>query len=127
MSTIWAFDRIENKHGVYRSEDCMKRFCRSLKEHAMNEKNKMIPVTNKERKSCAIKKSVTFAKIFFKLNTLIIQKSKIKLEIKFSRDHCHSTDKYRCAANSICNLRYNTPKQIALVFHKDQTMTIILL
>ena len=34
MSTIWAFDNIENKHTLYRGEDCAKKFCTSLREHA---------------------------------------------------------------------------------------------
>ena len=35
-ATIWAFDSIENKHSLYRGEDCMKKFCsRSLKEHEL--------------------------------------------------------------------------------------------
>ena len=33
---IWAFDHIENKHILYRGEDCMKKFCESLWEHAKN-------------------------------------------------------------------------------------------
>ena len=36
MSTIWAFDNIENKHTLYCGENCMKKFCTSLKEHATN-------------------------------------------------------------------------------------------
>ena len=36
MSIIWAFDYIENKHTLYRGEDCMKKFCTSLREHAKN-------------------------------------------------------------------------------------------
>ena len=28
------------------------------------------------------------------------------------RDHCHCTGKYRGAAQSICNLRYKTPKEV---------------
>ena len=36
MSTIWVFDNIENKHTLYRREDCMKEFCESLREHAKN-------------------------------------------------------------------------------------------
>ena len=32
-------------------------------------------------------------------------------------DHCHYTGKYRAAAHSICDLRYNTPKEIVMVFH----------
>ena len=33
MSTIWAFNDIENKQDVYRGEDCIKKFCESLREH----------------------------------------------------------------------------------------------
>ena len=36
MSTIWAFHNIENKHTFYRVEDCMRKFCESLKQHAKN-------------------------------------------------------------------------------------------
>ena len=36
-------------------------------------------------------------------------------------DHCHCTGKYRGAAYSICNLRYKTPKEIPVVFHKCST------
>ena len=34
MSTIQTFDDIENRHAAYRGEDCMKKFCESLREHA---------------------------------------------------------------------------------------------
>ena len=47
MSTIWTFDGKENKHDVHRGDECMKKFCGSLKEHEMKiinfEKKKMIP------------------------------------------------------------------------------------
>ena len=33
------------------------------------------------------------------------------------RDYCHYTGKSRGVAHSICNLRYNTSKEIPLVFH----------
>ena len=51
MSTILAFDHIENKHTLYRGEDCMKKFCTSLKEHAtnvINFLNKILPLTKEE-------------------------------------------------------------------------------
>ena len=55
MSTIWAFDNIENTHTLYHGEDCMKRFCTSLREHAKNiidfEKKKMLTLTKEEQKS----------------------------------------------------------------------------
>ena len=36
ISTNWAFDHIENKHSLHQAKDQMKRFCKSLKEHAAN-------------------------------------------------------------------------------------------
>ena len=33
MSTILSFKRRENKHDVYRGKDCMKKLCKSLREH----------------------------------------------------------------------------------------------
>ena len=45
MSTIWYFDSIENKHSLYRAEDCMEKFCSSLREHVTN-------VINFEKKKC---------------------------------------------------------------------------
>ena len=33
------------------------------------------------------------------------------------RDHCHYTGKYRGAAHSICNLKFNVPSEIPVVFH----------
>ena len=35
MSTISSFRSIENKHGVYRGKDCMRKFYESFREHAM--------------------------------------------------------------------------------------------
>ena len=32
---IWSFNGIENKHDVYRGEDFIKSFCKSLREHNM--------------------------------------------------------------------------------------------
>ena len=50
---------LKNKHDVYRSKDCMKKIYESLKEHAMEifnfEKKKFIPLTDKQRKSYALR------------------------------------------------------------------------
>ena len=35
-STIWTFEGRENKNGIYRSEDCMKKFLKYLEVHALN-------------------------------------------------------------------------------------------
>ena len=37
------------------------------------------------------------------------------------RDHCHYTRKYRGAAHKICNLMYNTPREIPVVFHNGSS------
>ena len=34
---------------------------------------------------------------------------------------CHYTGKYRGAAHGICNLRYNIPREIPIVFHNGST------
>ena len=35
MSAISSFRSIENKADAYTGKDCMKKFCESLREHAM--------------------------------------------------------------------------------------------
>ena len=66
MSTIRTCDGIENKHGIYKSEGCIKKFCESLKEHAMAiinfEKKKMIPLTSKKYDHIFIKQTAIFSK-----------------------------------------------------------------
>ena len=37
------------------------------------------------------------------------------------RDHCHYTGKYKGAAHSIFNLRYNTPREISVIAHIAST------
>ena len=39
MSTISLWRSIENKHDVYKGKDCMKKFCKSLKENPMKQIN----------------------------------------------------------------------------------------
>ena len=52
MSTIPPFKSIESKHDVYRCKDCMKKFCESLREHAMkiiNFKKEKMKLLTKEQ------------------------------------------------------------------------------
>ena len=55
MSTIWAFDQIENTNTLYCRKDYMKKFCECLRKHAKNiinfEKKKMLLLTKEESKS----------------------------------------------------------------------------
>ena len=52
---IWTFDGIRNKYDVYSGENCMKKFCESLRERKMKttnfKKEKMIPLTNEQQES----------------------------------------------------------------------------
>ena len=49
MSTVWAFDHVENKHTICCRKDCMKKLSESLREHTKNiidfEKKKVLPLT----------------------------------------------------------------------------------
>ena len=54
MLTIWIFNTIEIKDSLYHGENCIKKFCSSLKEHSTNiisfERKKVLPLTEKELK-----------------------------------------------------------------------------
>ena len=58
-------------------------------------------------------------------NAKICYICKEKIENKYLKDkkyrkgndHCHYTEKYSGASYSICNLKYNVPKKIPIVFH----------
>ena len=108
VSTILSFKSTENKHDVSRGEDCMRRFCESLREHAMkiiNSKNKKIKLLTKEQqKSHENSKICYICKEKFK-NRYVKDKKHHKV-----RDHCHYSRKYRSAAYSICDLKYSAPQ-----------------
>ena len=95
-----SFDESKNKLNYYRGDDCMKKFCKDLREHAMKiinyEKKSMVPLTTEEK----IQKICYICKTEFNNNDKKQQKV---------RDHCHYTGKYRGAAHNICNLRYKVP------------------
>ena len=54
MFTISSIKSIENKHDVYSGKDCLKKFCESLREHAMEmisfkkKKLKLLPKKQQE-------------------------------------------------------------------------------
>ena len=55
LVTSCSFDKSKNERKYYREEDCMKIFCKDLKDQAMkiinHEKKKMIPLTNEEKET----------------------------------------------------------------------------
>ena len=109
--THCSFDKSKNKLNYYRGEDCMKRFCKDLKEHAIKiincEKKVMAPLTKEEKEDYNNQKVCYICKKEF-------------IDDKI-RDHCHYTGKYRGAAHNTCNLRYKIPKNIPVIFHNGST------
>ena len=96
----------------------MEKFCKDLRDHGMKiinyEKKEMIPLTDKENKSCEKQKVCYICKKGFSTNDNNKKYQKV-------RDHCHYTGKFRGATHSICNLRYKTPKEITIIFHNGST------
>ena len=113
VSTIWAFDSIENKHTLYCGKDCMKKFCESLREHAKN-------INDFEKKKMLTKEEINSyqdAKICYicgKKNFKTFTNHKNYWKVK---DHCHFTGKYRGVVHSICNLKFNVSNEIPVVFY----------
>ena len=116
LFTHCSFDESKNKLNYYRGDDCMKKFCKDLREHTTKiinyENKKMIPLTTKEEIYHNKQKICYICKKEFNNN----HKKQEKV-----RDHCHYTGKYRGAAHNICNLRYKVPKEIPVVFHNGST------
>ena len=74
----------------------------------------MIPLTDKEKKSYEKQKVCYICKKRFSTDDDSKKYHKV-------RDHCHYKGKCRGAAHDICNLRYETPKEIPVVFHNGST------
>ena len=55
LVTYCSFDQSKNEIKYYRGEDCMKMFCKDLKDQATKiinyEKKEMIPLTDKEKET----------------------------------------------------------------------------
>ena len=116
LFTHCSFDKTKNKLDYYRGRDCMKKFCKDLREHATEiinyEKKKMIPLTTEE------KIHYNEQEICYTCKKEFDKSDKKHYKV---RDHCHYTGKYRGAAHNTCNLRYKIPKEIPVVFHNGST------
>ena len=116
LFTHCSFDKTKNKLDYYRGKDCMKKFCKDLREDATKiinyEKKKVIQLTIKEKTNYNEQEICYICKKEFDGS----DKKNYKV-----RDHCHYTGKYRGAAHNIRNLRYKIPKEIPVVFHNGST------
>ena len=88
LFTHCSFDKTKNKLDYYRGEDCMKMFCKDLREHATKiinyEKKDMIPLTKKEEKHHNKQKVSYICKKEFNTDDSDKKCHKVK-------DHCHYT------------------------------------
>ena len=86
--THCSFDESKNKISYYRGGDCMKKFCKDLREHSTKiinyEKKKMISLTTEEKVHYNKQKVCYICKKEFDDNNKKQQKV---------RDHCHYTGK----------------------------------
>ena len=110
LFTHCTFDTTKNKLNYYRGHDCMKMFCKDLREHAMKiinfEKKEMKPLTYEENES------------YLKQEVCHICKKEFITDIENSNENMFiKYRKYRGVAHSICNLRYKTLNEIPIVFH----------
>ena len=122
LVTCCSFDKLKTECKYYRGEDCMKMFCKDLKDKAMKiinyEKKEMIPLTDEEKETHENKKNRYICEQEFCTDENNKKVFKLKQKV---RDHCHYTGKYRGVAHSICNLRYKIQKQIPVVFHNGSS------
>ena len=90
-----------------------------LREHAKNiidfEKRKILPLTKEELKS------YQYAKVYYICGKRTLKMFAKNRNYEKVRDHCHYTGKYGGAAYSICNLKFNVPNEIQVVFHKGSS------
>ena len=111
-------------HCSFLVHDCMKKFCKNLKEHTTKiinfEKKDIIPLIHEENESYLKQEVSHICKKEFIFDTDSCGES-MYIKHRRVRDHCHFTGKYRGAAHNICNLRYKTAKEIPTVFHNDST------
>ena len=120
--SICSFDDAKSKHSFYRGKDCIEKFCKDLKELGMEmikfKRKEMISLTNEKIKSYEKQNECYICEKRFCDDKN--KKSEYDLYHKV-RDHCHYTGRFRGAVHNICNLRYNIPKKIPVVFHNGST------
>ena len=122
INLVGSFDYEQNEESFYRRKDCIKRFCRKLKELCLRvvnyEQREMIPLTDNENKYYEDQRKchICNKKFCYDKN----EKSKFRLYKKV-RDHCHFTGKFRGAAHSICNLNYKVPQEIPVKIRNGST------
>ena len=110
MNNKFVYGEVKNPLKLYRGKDCVKVFCDYVSNEArrlynMFPEKLLKPLTREQWRKYdrAMKCHICFK---------ALKKGEIKV-----RDHCHYTGEYRGPVHSICNLRYNIPQYILILFH----------
>ena len=112
-----SFDEKENKLYHYRGKNCIEKFCKKLKEDAMEifnyKKRDIIPLTQEENNHYNEQEICYICEEKFCMD----KDDKDYINRKKVKNHCHYTGKVRGVAHSICNLKYKVPKEIPIIIH----------
>ena len=107
----------ENYHSYYRGKDCMEKLSKKLlrigKEIINEDKKPMTPLTDDKKIKHEGSKKCYLCNQSFNTN----KQRKYYKNYKKVRDHCHYIGKYRGAAHSLCNLRYQEQRDIPVILH----------
>ena len=94
----------------------MRKFCNSLREHAKSiigfEKKKMIPFTYEELKS------YKYARVCYICRKYLLKRLAEDINHRKVGDRRRYTVKYIGTEHSICNLKFNVPNEIPVVFYR---------
>ena len=106
----FAYGEVENPLKLYRGKDCVEKFDDYIRQKAhrlyhMFHEKPMDPLTDKQWKR------------YEKASRCHICFKPFNLRDPKARDHCHYTGRYRGPAHSLCNLKYQIPSYIPVVFH----------
>ena len=115
MTVVKLYD--SNVHSFYRGEDGLTTLCNELIDNtekiACTPKKTLIPLTEDEEKARERSEKCHICDGTFSAN----EESRHYINYRKVIDHDHYTEKYRRAADSICNLRYETQQDIPVVLH----------
>ena len=106
----FAYGEVNNPLKLYRGKDCVKKFC----EHVIGEAHRLYRLFPEKPMEPLTKAQF---KEYIHATRCHICFTPFRLGSRKVRDHCHYSGIYRGAAHSLCNLQYNIPYYIPVVFH----------
>ena len=106
----FAYGKFDDPLKLYRGKDCIEKFCDYIKQEAhrlyhMFPEKPMDPLTKKQQKR------------YERAGRCHICFKPFNSKDPKVRDHCHYIGHYKGPTHSLCNLRYQIPSYIPIVFH----------